>query len=345
MLTRDGPVLVEINPRLVGARIARMVSAGLQRSIHADLIALHVEGQLPPPVDRAHYVTNRWLAAPCAGQLTHLDIPDTADEPASFTMMARVGDMVTPPLDNADRLGMAMTWGTSAPSPKRGQNNCWPKRGWWLRPSSTRNDAHRAPATEGAIGPRRLSCKLAGAHMIGCPAFEMIRRRYAQSFGADLVPSFEAYRGHGTTPCKAALGFRRAAGQRLFLECYLDEPIESLASAALGRQVTRESIVEIGNFAADNALSMIALWGTVSNDLAQDCDLAVATLTLPLRRMFRRVGIPFQVLGGRASPPATRERSLGRLLRPCATGMPGEIAKAQQAIADFMAPRHQVRAA
>jgi hypothetical protein len=182
--------------------------------------------------------------------------------------------------------------------------------------------------------------------MIGCPAFEMIRRRYAQSFGADLVPSFEAYRGHGTTPCKAALGFRRAAGQRLFLECYLDEPIESLASAALGRQVTRESIVEIGNFAADNALSMIALWGTVSNDLAQDCDLAVATLTLPLRRMFRRVGIPFQVLGEAEAhrlPPESGSWGAYYDLAPqvCL----GEIAKAQQAIADFMAPRHQARAA
>lgn len=58
----------------------------------------------------------------------------------------------------------------------------------------------------------------------------------------------------------------------------------------------RDSIVEIGNFAADNALAMISLWGSVSNDLAADNEVAVATLPLPLRRMFKRIGIPFQVL-------------------------------------------------
>ncbi|MDE1917157.1 MAG: thermostable hemolysin [Sphingomonadales bacterium] len=182
--------------------------------------------------------------------------------------------------------------------------------------------------------------------MTGCPAFEMIRRRYAQSFGADLVPNFEVYRGHGTSPCKAALGFRRASRQPLFLECYLDAPVEAVASALLNRPVARDSIVEIGNFAADHALAMIALWGTVSNDLAQDCELAVATLTRPLRQMFRRVGIQFHVLAPAQAhrlPPGFGHWGDYYSLAPqvCL----GEIALAQQAIAGFLAPRRQGQAA
>ncbi|MDE1917156.1 MAG: ATP-grasp domain-containing protein [Sphingomonadales bacterium] len=111
ILSTQGPVLVEINPRLVGARIARLLSAGLGRSVHADLIALHCDGRLPDAAPQGHHVANRWLGAPCAGELTALEMPDIANLPASFTMMARVGDAVTPPLDNADRLGMVMAWG------------------------------------------------------------------------------------------------------------------------------------------------------------------------------------------------------------------------------------------
>ena len=42
MLTADGPRLVEINPRLVGAKISRLVSHAFGRSLHAELIDLHL---------------------------------------------------------------------------------------------------------------------------------------------------------------------------------------------------------------------------------------------------------------------------------------------------------------
>lgn len=182
--------------------------------------------------------------------------------------------------------------------------------------------------------------------MIGCPAFEMIRRRYARAFGADLAPSFETYRGHGSAPCRAALGYRRAGKDALFLEAYLDESIETVARRCLGRPVPRDRIVEIGNFAADNALAMIALWGSVSNDLASTSEVAVATLTQPLRRMFERVGIPFHVVADAHPdriPPTVSDWGHYYDLAPkvCV----GEIALAQQAIAAFIAPRRQAAAA
>ncbi len=47
----------------------------------------------------------------------------------------------------------------------------------------------------------------------------------------------------------AALGFRPAAMERLFLEHYLDAPIEQILTRKTGRHVERASIVEVGNLA------------------------------------------------------------------------------------------------
>jgi hypothetical protein len=59
----------------------------------------------------------------------------------------------------------------------------------------------------------------------------------------------------------AAFGLREAASSRLFMECYLDEPIEDRIGRLVARKVSREHIIEVGNLAAlpGGARSMIAL--------------------------------------------------------------------------------------
>ena len=111
MLTGEGPHLVEINPRLVGARIGRLISAALGRSVHADLITLHTEGRLPPPATTEACAVTRWLAAPTAGTLREIRLPASRPEVVSIHMLACAGDPVTPPYDNADRLGCVITAG------------------------------------------------------------------------------------------------------------------------------------------------------------------------------------------------------------------------------------------
>ena len=49
----------------------------------------------------------------------------------------------------------------------------------------------------------------------------------------------------------AAAGWRCAGEDRLFLETYLDEPIETAVARLAGQPVKREAIVEVGNLAAD----------------------------------------------------------------------------------------------
>lgn len=50
----------------------------------------------------------------------------------------------------------------------------------------------------------------------------------------------------------AAFGMRAASSENLFLEQYLDEPIEVVLSKSLNQPIARSSITEIGNLAVTN---------------------------------------------------------------------------------------------
>lgn len=175
--------------------------------------------------------------------------------------------------------------------------------------------------------------------------FELVRRRYMEMHGACLKPTFCTYTHveRAETP-RAALGFHRAGEAPLYLERYLAAPVDVVVSAALGRQVARESIIEIGNLAADDAFAMIELWGSVANDLGAGCEVAVATLTAPLRAMFARIGVPLTVLA-----PATIDRTddpelWGQYYASDPQVCAGVIAEGQRAIAAFMARRRKAAA-
>lgn len=132
----------------------------------------------------------------------------------------------------------------------------------------------------------------------------LITNKYAQAYRATPIfdyPRFQTQQCQGKT--KAALGYRRGDAGPLFLEAYLDAPVELVLETALGRRFVRRDIVEIGNLAASNAPAMIALWTRTANDLGSDAEIAVAVLTRPLRSMFRRLGIPLTEIA-----PAERER-------------------------------------
>ncbi|MCT2398201.1 thermostable hemolysin [Novosphingobium mangrovi (ex Huang et al. 2023)] len=174
------------------------------------------------------------------------------------------------------------------------------------------------------------------------PEISLVRRRFLEAHGASVRPAFGSY-VHVTRAerPRAALGYCRAGSEPLFLERYLDAPVEQAVSAATGRPAARESIIEIGNLAADDAFAMIELWGSVANDLGAGCEIAVATLTAPLRAMFARIGVPLVVLGSavaeRADDPEAWGHYYARDPQVCA----GVIAQGQQAIAAFLARRRR----
>lgn len=92
-----------------------------------------------------------------------------------------------------------------------------------------------------------------------------IQQRFRKAHGADIrhfMPELFGMHNAEGQLCAVA-GVRRAHLEPLFLERYLDEPIESLISAAAEHSVDRHAIVEVGNLAASDTgsarLSIIAI--------------------------------------------------------------------------------------
>ncbi|MEJ5059072.1 MULTISPECIES: thermostable hemolysin [unclassified Pseudomonas] len=98
------------------------------------------------------------------------------------------------------------------------------------------------------------------------PVFEtFIQQRFRKAHGADIRHFMPELFGMSNTADEllAVVGVRLAEGEQLFLERYLDEPIDPLISAAAEHTVDRAAIVEVGNLAASDTgsarLSIIAM--------------------------------------------------------------------------------------
>ena len=116
-----------------------------------------------------------------------------------------------------------------------------------------------------------------------------IEATYAQAFSSRIrahyptLMSVQDVQGE----IHAAVGFRIAGDGPLFLERYLDAPIETV----LG--VSRADVAEIGNLASASAGASLFLFMALARHLHQSgCGHAVATATRQLRRTFGRVGFP-----------------------------------------------------
>ena len=98
------------------------------------------------------------------------------------------------------------------------------------------------------------------------PVFEAyIQQRFRKAHGADIrhfMPELFGLHNACGELCAVA-GVRLAHTEALFLERYLDEPIDPLISAAANQTVDRTGIVEVGNLAAGDTgsarLSIIAI--------------------------------------------------------------------------------------
>lgn len=90
----------------------------------------------------------------------------------------------------------------------------------------------------------------------------------------------------------AVVGFRSAAEEPLFLEQYLDAPVESALTTLLGAAVGRGAVVEIGSLASNGRGATIFLFAALARHLlASGAEFAVATATDALRGIFHRAGL------------------------------------------------------
>lgn len=89
----------------------------------------------------------------------------------------------------------------------------------------------------------------------------------------------------------AVAGFRQAGKERLFLEQYLDMPVEDGIAAFAGEKPARSKVVEIGNLASDGRGATVFLFLALARHLRDlGCEYAVATATRELRGIFEKAG-------------------------------------------------------
>lgn len=82
-----------------------------------------------------------------------------------------------------------------------------------------------------------------------------IHHSFLQAYGADVhqfMPELMSLRSDAGL-LMGALGLRRASDDVLFLEQYLERPVEQLLAAKINSPVDRDGIVEVGNLAVSGA--------------------------------------------------------------------------------------------
>ncbi len=126
-----------------------------------------------------------------------------------------------------------------------------------------------------------------------------LEAEYARAFNGRIrthYPMLMSVTGAGGQVLAAA-GFRLASAGPLFLEQYLDEPVQAAIARRLGDPVARDGIVEIGNLASAGPCVSRVLFSTLAGHLQQlGATHAVATVTRQLRRSFERISFPIAYL-------------------------------------------------
>lgn len=147
--------------------------------------------------------------------------------------------------------------------------------------------------TASAQAPRSL-------HLV---AVDAARRAAVQDFVRDRFAAHYQANVQHFMPClygleaddgsvHGAVGCRSAAVQPLFLERYLDEPIEDAIAARTGQAVIRADVVEVGNLAARGAgMSRLLIVALTRLLAAEGVRWAGFTGTPALINSFRRLGI------------------------------------------------------
>jgi hypothetical protein len=150
-------------------------------------------------------------------------------------------------------------------------------------------DPHRLIAPE-----HLLLTAVPVGHAMRATTEAFIRARYAEAYGAE-VPRFlpllyALHDDHGQMLAAAGLGL--AADGPLYLEQYLDAPIERVLADREGHPVARNGVAEIGHLCGLLAGTGRRLFPQIAADLLRRGQHhAVFTATRGLRTLFHRLGI------------------------------------------------------
>nr|WP_294840462.1 thermostable hemolysin [uncultured Methylotenera sp.] len=109
---------------------------------------------------------------------------------------------------------------------------------------------------------------------------QFIHDVFAHIYGANVqhfMPHLVSLRGENNQ-LVAAFGMRKADAEPLFLERYLDAPIETVLSDHFNRAITRQQITEIGNLAVSNPRNAgVLIAHVIQHSLDNNVEWCVAT--------------------------------------------------------------------
>ncbi|MBS1161942.1 MAG: Thermostable hemolysin [Proteobacteria bacterium] len=143
-------------------------------------------------------------------------------------------------------------------------------------------------------------------------AEQFISQRFAESFGSrvdSFMPRLFTLRDQHGVIC-GAFGLR-SANRKLFLEQYLDLPIEKAIAARLGSRIDRQCIVEVGHFSGTFPGAVRAMICLLTERLHREGFAWVTfTGTASLRNAFSRMGLaPLDIQAAAAERLPAEERA------------------------------------
>lgn len=171
---------------------------------------------------------------------------------------------------------------------------------------------------------------------------DYVRHQFAYHHRADVAADYDTWRvvADAADLPMAVLGYRGGEEGRLFLESYFDESIEQVLGRHIGTPIGRDRIVELGCLAAAPSAALLKLWAGSAEDLGDRYDYAVATLTLPLRRMFGRIGMPIvELTPARIERLGPKPADWGQYYALDPIVCAGPIGAGAQALAGYFATR------
>lgn len=147
---------------------------------------------------------------------------------------------------------------------------------------------------------RRLATRLTGTHMSGREHLErFIHTVFRRAYGANIthfMPTLLSLHDQDERVL-AVCGLRRAEIGPLFLENYLQAPVEAVLSTRVGSAVARDSIVEVGNLAVTElGLARSLLREVIRHLLDTDAEWAVFTAIPALRNSLGKLNVQLEVL-------------------------------------------------
>lgn len=164
-------------------------------------------------------------------------------------------------------------------------------------PPSIPRPAHQPASARASKDTESLTLAVAGDALYD-RACLLSSEQYRRHFDCDLqhfYPQYLCLERNGRL--LGVCGYRNALGP-LYLEQYLDAPVETLLTERCESVIERQSIVEVGGFALSKRALALYFMASLAPAFQQlGFTHAVCTATLPVRRCLRSLAIPSKHLG------------------------------------------------